>query len=157
MIQILGSGSVASTTFSKVIGVGHPLESELTNAITSQYPKDIDAVVLTGFSVDIAGQSNVFSALNLAIARENQPSRFPLLSNGYLISNTIMGNQFTFSAPRILILLFLPLQRRRNRLSRLGNYLLIASLLLLHRDLRGGWMWLRGSLTCRFVRVIVLF
>jgi hypothetical protein len=78
------------------IGVGHSPGSELTNAITSQYPKNIDATVLTGFSVDIAGQSNFFSALSLAIARENQPNRFPLLSNGYLISNTIAGNQFAF-------------------------------------------------------------
>jgi pimeloyl-ACP methyl ester carboxylesterase len=96
LIQMLRSGSIASTSFSKVIGVGHSLGSELTNAITAQYPKDIDAAVLTGFSIDIAGQSNFFSALNLAIARENQPSRFPLLSNGYLISNTIAGNQFAF-------------------------------------------------------------
>jgi pimeloyl-ACP methyl ester carboxylesterase len=96
LITLLRSGSLASTTFSHVIGVGHSLGSELTNGITAQYPSDLDAAVLTGFSVDIFGQSNFFAALNLAIAGENQPARFGSLPNGYLVSDTVAGNQFTF-------------------------------------------------------------
>jgi hypothetical protein len=53
---------------------------------------------LTGFSVDAAGQSNFFSSLNLAIACENQllSYRFSSLPNGYWITETQIGNQFTF-------------------------------------------------------------
>jgi hypothetical protein len=34
LIQMLRSGSIASTSFQKIVGVGHSLGSELTNAIT---------------------------------------------------------------------------------------------------------------------------
>lgn len=96
LIQMLRSGYIASTSFVKVVGVGHSLGSELTNAITAQYPKDVDAAVLTGFSVDSAGQNNFFSALDIVIARENQPWCFPTLSNGYVITESQAGNQFAF-------------------------------------------------------------
>jgi pimeloyl-ACP methyl ester carboxylesterase len=96
LIQKLRSGVIASTKFENVIGVGHSLGSELTNAITTQYPNDLSAAVLTGFSVDTAGQPTFFSALDLSIARENSPTRFPLLNNGYLISQSLAGNQFAF-------------------------------------------------------------
>jgi len=96
LIQMLRQGSIASTSFSKVIGVGHSLGSELTNGITARYPSDLDAAVLTGFSVDSKGQPNFFSGLDLVIARENNPGRFPELCNGYLISENIAGNQFSF-------------------------------------------------------------
>lgn len=97
LIQSLrNGGDFGSASFSKVIGVGHSLGSELTNAVTSKYPEDLDAAVLTGFSVDTAGQSNFFSGLDLVIARENQPLRFPELNNGYLIPQSIVSNQFGF-------------------------------------------------------------
>ncbi|KAE9378921.1 hypothetical protein N431DRAFT_478041 [Stipitochalara longipes BDJ] len=61
-----------------------------------QIPSDLDAAVLTGFSVDTTGQSNFFSGLNLVIAREDQPLRFSELNNGYLISQSVVSNQFGF-------------------------------------------------------------
>lgn len=36
------------------------------------------------------------TGLNLAIANENQPTRFPTLSNGYLVSDTVISNQIGF-------------------------------------------------------------
>jgi pimeloyl-ACP methyl ester carboxylesterase len=79
-----------------VVGVGHSLGSELTNAITAKYRNDLDAAVLTDFSVDTTGQPNFFSGLNLEIARENSPLRFGELSDGYLTSPSIVSNQFGF-------------------------------------------------------------
>ncbi|CZR54593.1 uncharacterized protein PAC_04477 [Phialocephala subalpina] len=96
LVQMLRNGAVSNTKFQHVIGVGHSLGSELTNAVTAQYPKDFDAAVLTGFSVNTAGQPVFFSSLDLVIARENVPYRFPTLNNGYLISESINGNQFAF-------------------------------------------------------------
>lgn len=96
LVQMLREGSIASTTFSKVVGVGHSLGSELTNAITAAYPKDFDAAVLTGLSVDSAGQKTFFGGLNLAIANQNQPGRYYDLPNGYTVSDSIISNQFGF-------------------------------------------------------------
>jgi hypothetical protein len=72
------------------------LGSELTNNITATYPKDLDAAVLTGFSVDTKGQPNLFSGLNLAIVNQNSPARFWNLPNAYLVSDTAISNQFRF-------------------------------------------------------------
>ncbi|TVY84153.1 hypothetical protein LSUE1_G001650 [Lachnellula suecica] len=96
LIQMLRSGSIASTSFSKVVGVGHSLGSELTNAITAQYPKDVDGAVLTGFSVDTSGQSTFFAGLDLVIASQFVATRFPGLAPGYLIAESRAGNQFGF-------------------------------------------------------------
>jgi hypothetical protein len=64
--------------------------------ITAMYPKDLDAAVLTGFSVDAAGQPVFFAGLDLVIGSQNAPLRFSQLPNAYIISNTISNNQFGF-------------------------------------------------------------
>lgn len=96
LTQMLRAGSISKTTFKNVIAVGHSLGSIITNGVTAAYPKDFDAIVLTGFSIDAAGQPNFFSALDVVIARENQPWRFPTLPNGYIIVQSQVGNQFAF-------------------------------------------------------------
>lgn len=96
LIGSLKSGAIASTSFSKIIGVGHSFGSLLTAAVTSQYPKDLTAAVLTGFSLSIQGQGPFFAGLNLAIANLNNPFRFSRLPNGYLVSDTAISNQFGF-------------------------------------------------------------
>jgi len=96
LIQLLRSGSIASTSFKKVIGVGHSFGSDITNAITAQYPEDVDAAVLTGFSVDSKGMIPFLSGLDLVLANEAQPLRFGALPNGYLITESQAGNQFSF-------------------------------------------------------------
>lgn len=96
LIQSLRAGAISSTAFKSVVGVGHSLGSELTNSLTANYPSDLSAAILTGFSVDSKGQPVFFSGLDLTIARLNSPSRFPALNNGYTVSNNINGNQFAF-------------------------------------------------------------
>ncbi|KAL2074965.1 hypothetical protein VTL71DRAFT_8745 [Oculimacula yallundae] len=93
LIQSLRSGAIASRAFKSVIGVGHSLGSLLNIALTAQYPNALSAAVLIAFSNDVKGQS-VFSSLDLTIARQNAPARFPLLNKDYTISHNIKGNQF---------------------------------------------------------------
>lgn len=96
LIKALRNGSIARTAFSKVVGVGHSYGSVLTKGVTAKYPTDLDAAILTGFSTDNVGQAAFISALNLAIASENQPYRFNTLNNGYLVSSTAISNQIGF-------------------------------------------------------------
>jgi pimeloyl-ACP methyl ester carboxylesterase len=96
LIQGLRSGAYCTTKFQKVIGIGHSLGSILTTGIASQYTADLDAAVLTGFSVDAAGFPVFFAGLNLVLAKENNLLRFGLLQNGYIISDTKVSNQFGF-------------------------------------------------------------
>jgi pimeloyl-ACP methyl ester carboxylesterase len=96
LIQMLRSGKFASTAYSHVVGTGHSYGSAITQAITAQYPADLDAAVLTGFTLNSTGQATFSTSLDLTIASENCPSRFQNLSNGYLVTNNIVGNQFAF-------------------------------------------------------------
>jgi len=97
LIQLLRAGGISNHTFENVVGVGHSIGSVRISGITAQYPKDLDAAVLTGFSTDETGQLIAFSGLDLTIASQNQPLRFSGLANRYLTANSIEGNQYFFS------------------------------------------------------------
>lgn len=96
LIQQLRDGGIASTKFEHVVGVGHSFGSIQTVALTAQYPKDLDAAVLTGYSTSSAGNPIFFAGLDLSIASQNSPLRFSTLPNGYMVSNSISNNQFGF-------------------------------------------------------------
>ncbi len=96
LTQSLRAGDFSSTKFAHVVGVGHSFGSIINVGQTAQFPKDLDAVVLTGFGTSTSAVSSFMAGLNAAIARENQPSRFPNLNNGYIISDTQISNQFDF-------------------------------------------------------------
>lgn len=96
LVQLLRTGVISNHTFKNVVGVGHSFGSLQIAGLTSQHPDDLDAAVLTGFSISASGTPLFFAGLDLTIASQNQPLRFPDLPNGYLISNSIEANQFAF-------------------------------------------------------------
>jgi pimeloyl-ACP methyl ester carboxylesterase len=79
-----------------VLGVGHSFGSAVTQAVNTQYPASLDATVLTGFSVNGSAVPAFFAGLNLALANENDPTRFKALSDGFLVSGTVVSNQLAF-------------------------------------------------------------
>lgn len=96
LVQMLRNGSVASTRFSHVVGTGHSFGSFITQALTKSYPSDLDAAVLTGFSLSMTGLPTFIASLDLTIAALNDPLRFSGLNFGYLAANNYIGNQFAF-------------------------------------------------------------
>jgi pimeloyl-ACP methyl ester carboxylesterase len=96
LIQDLRAGSISGQKFKHLVGVGHSFGSFQTFGITSLYPNDLDAAVLTGFSNTTAGFPDAFSAFDLTIASQDSPTRFGNLSNGYLTGASIRGGQFAF-------------------------------------------------------------
>ena len=96
LIEKLKYGEIASTRFSNVVGVGHSFGSIQVVAMTAQYPGDLAAAVLTGFSTSGAGIPASYTALNLSIASSNQPRRFGKLANGYTVADTMAGNEIAF-------------------------------------------------------------
>ncbi|KAK5123836.1 hypothetical protein LTR85_002472 [Meristemomyces frigidus] len=93
---MLRNGTYSNNKFEDVIGVGHSFGSIITQAVTSEYPSAFDAAILTGFSVNSTALPVFLTALNLAIAGENQPYRFPAVPAGYLVSGTAISNQIGF-------------------------------------------------------------
>lgn len=94
LIQSLRDGKFAGQKFDRVVGVGHAFGSIQVVGVTDIYPKDFDAVVLTGFTLRYNDISLAVAGLGSAIASQNQPSRFASLSNGYLVTDTLISNQF---------------------------------------------------------------
>lgn len=96
LISMLRNGDFSNVKFSTVVGVGHSYGSALTEAVTAASPESLDAAILTGYSTNSTGMTSFTSALNLAIASENQPYRFAGLDNGYLVGSTAISNQIGF-------------------------------------------------------------
>ena len=100
LTNMLRSGAIGACSFDKVIGVGHSFGSVLTSSITAQHPSDFDAVVLTGFSLNLTGGPLFWAANTLVAAHANRPSRFRDLNNGYLVGESNVTAATTcFRAP----------------------------------------------------------
>lgn len=96
LVSLLRAGKLADATFNNVVGVGHSFGSIQSVGVAANYPKDFDAVVLTGFSTDSAPLPLTIADFNPAIASLNEPAKFSGLSNGYLLVDNAIGNQFAF-------------------------------------------------------------
>jgi Alpha/beta hydrolase family len=92
----LRSGKFSGVNFDHIIGIGHSYGSIQLLSVAGKYPTTFDALALTGFSYFYGGIPYVFADFDSAIARENQPSRFKDLPNGYLVSSNSISNQFGF-------------------------------------------------------------
>ncbi|KAF7189292.1 hypothetical protein HII31_09445 [Pseudocercospora fuligena] len=95
LIEMLRSGHFG-IDFPKVVGVGHSFGSGITQGVTTQYPQDLNATILTGFSLNTTGQNSFLASLNLEIASVNAPYRFASASPGYLVSSTAVSQQIAF-------------------------------------------------------------
>lgn len=97
LVQLLRTNQIGNNDkFSKVVGVGHAAGSVITQAVTAKYPKDFDAVILTGLSLLGAGTDLALAAFDLQIARQTTIERFRNLSPGYLTQANAIGFQFSF-------------------------------------------------------------
>jgi hypothetical protein len=96
LVNLLRGGKLAGQIFKDVVGVGHSFGSIQSVGVVAKYPKDFDAVVLTGFSTNASALSLTFADFNSAIANQNQPDRFGSLPNGYLVVDNAIANQFAF-------------------------------------------------------------
>lgn len=96
LIQLLRTGQIGSRSFNTVVGVGHSSGSTISMAITSKYPKDFDAVILTGISTSNTYVGTALAAFSFQIASTDLARRFGLLPNGYLAQATLQSIQFSF-------------------------------------------------------------
>lgn len=96
LIRLLRTTRIGPHAFKQVVGVGHSAGSTITQAITTKYPKDVDAAILSG-----ASTSNTYVGLSLAsfsfvIANQDPSGRFVGIANGYLTQATPQSIQFSF-------------------------------------------------------------
>ncbi|XDG04704.1 hypothetical protein ABKA04_004319 [Annulohypoxylon sp. FPYF3050] len=93
---LLRDSELGGYRFDKVVGVGHSAGSTLTQGITTQYPKDFDAVILSGTSASADSVPLTMAAFNLINANTDPLPQFQHLPAGFLTQQSAAGIQFAF-------------------------------------------------------------
>ena len=83
LVQGLRAAKFGGWSFQNVVGVGHSLGTGLTQGVTTKYPKDFDAVILTGTSTYFGSVSVGVASTAQQIANTDPSGRFAGLANGY--------------------------------------------------------------------------
>ena len=95
LAQLLRAGALGGHAFGSVVGAGHSLGSVVTAGVTAKYPRDFDAAIITGLTVNGTYGLVISAALDFHIANQQNP-RFGGLANGYLTPPLQSGVQFAF-------------------------------------------------------------
>lgn len=84
--ELLGTPQTIGFIFKNFVGVGHSLGSSIMQEITSQYPGDFGAVILTGISTNLTSIGIGVASTAMQIANTEPSQAYSNLPNGYLIS-----------------------------------------------------------------------
>ena len=84
LVNLTRGGELADHDFKHLVGVGHSYGSHITLGTTARYPKDFDAVILTGISTKPDHWQLVSAAQTSRVANTMQREEWKGLSNGYL-------------------------------------------------------------------------
>ena len=96
-VQMLRSGRLGEYSFKKVVGVGHSFGSSISQIVTTRYPSDFDAVILTGISTSFTSALIGSVATGMQIANTDPSGRFSGLANGYFsLAPVPQAHQYAF-------------------------------------------------------------
>ena len=97
LVQMLRAAQFCGQSFEKLVGVDHSLSAGLSQGVTTQYPKDFDAVILTGTSTYFGSVGTGVASTDMQIANTDPSGRFVGLANGYFTSAPVQQSlQFAF-------------------------------------------------------------
>lgn len=96
LVELLRNAGLGGHRFDKIVGVGHSAGSSLTQGITTQYPRDFDAVILSGTSASAASVPLTMAAFNFINANTDPAPQFKHLPAGFLTQESAAGIQFSF-------------------------------------------------------------
>ncbi|KUI67224.1 hypothetical protein VM1G_02947 [Cytospora mali] len=96
LVGLLRGAHLGGFEFDNVVGVAHSAGSTLTQAITTQYPEDFDAVILSGTSTSAASVDLTVAAFNFINANTDPAPKLQHLPTGFLTQQTAVGIQFAF-------------------------------------------------------------
>ncbi|EJU04083.1 alpha/beta-hydrolase [Dacryopinax primogenitus] len=95
-ITLLRSGSINSTVFSNIVGVGHSYGSTQLTALSGLNPSAVDTLILTGFSDSLASRALFVAGALYTRAADVNPAAFSSLPGSYVMTGLPQGNQFQF-------------------------------------------------------------
>lgn len=97
LIQLLRGATLLGRSFQHLVGVGHSAGSAIMQGVTTKYPVDYDAVILTGTSTSLASLNAATAGFATELARLDPSGRFSSLPNGYFSQGAVIqAVQFSF-------------------------------------------------------------
>jgi len=96
LVALVRESKLTHNSFKKVVGVGHSYGSIVSLGHTAKYPKDFDAVILTGMSSSLQYLGPIVLALSPAAAALNNPTEWGTLPYAYLVHGTAISYQQAF-------------------------------------------------------------
>lgn len=96
LVGLLRADKLGGFSFNNVVGVGHSAGSTLTQGITTQYPQDFDAVILSGTSTSASYVPLTLAAFNFINANTDPAPKLKNLPAGFLTQQSAVGIQFAF-------------------------------------------------------------
>lgn len=77
-----------TTSFTKIIHVGHSFGSFLSAALLTKYGQLSDAAIITGYVPNAHASAIKLSSFGMEFARQNNPHRFSDRGSGYIVQAT---------------------------------------------------------------------
>lgn len=96
LVTLIRTAQIGSYAFKNVVGVGHSAGSAVTQGVTTKYPQDFDAIILTGSSASLSYVTTTLASFDLSIANADPSCRFSALPNGYLVQPLPVSIQFPY-------------------------------------------------------------
>ena len=96
LVQLLRSAQIGSRKFKKVVGVGHSAGSTITVAVSAKYPKDFDAVIISGTTISTTSVPISLASFSFEVAKNDPSGKFAGLRNAYIVQATPQSLQFPF-------------------------------------------------------------
>ncbi|KAI4184799.1 MAG: hypothetical protein L6R41_004498 [Letrouitia leprolyta] len=96
LVTQIRNAQIGPYSFENVVGVGHSAGSTVTQGVTTKYPGDLDAVILTGTSISPDFVNTALASFDLSIANLDPSGKFAGLPNGYLVQPNQQSIQFPY-------------------------------------------------------------
>ena len=96
LVTLIRNALIGGTkNYTNIVGVGHSAGSTVTQGVTTKYPHDFDAVILTGISNSSVYTNTAIASFDFTIANLDASGKFAGLANGYLVQPLQQGIQFS--------------------------------------------------------------
>ncbi|KAL8717846.1 MAG: hypothetical protein Q9225_004953 [Loekoesia sp. 1 TL-2023] len=96
IVTMIRDAQIGPYSFRTIVGVGHSAGSTVTQGVTTKYPQDFDAIILTGTSISPSFVNTAIASFDLTIANLDASGKFAGLPNGYLVQPNDQSIQFPY-------------------------------------------------------------
>jgi hypothetical protein len=97
LVNLLRTSTELGRSFRRVVGVGHSAGSVISQGVTTRYPNDFDALILTGTSTSLTSINAATASFDLAPAALDPSGRFEGLDYAYQTQAAVpQALQFAF-------------------------------------------------------------